>query len=100
VQGTSLAGSIAADDIGRRARTVVKVTLGELPCTARRAAERAVSDLSVEPMSIPGSGAKGPADAGAWEDLVGRSCNGTFLHTPLRGRGRACRVLAHRLGSR
>jgi Acetyltransferase (GNAT) domain len=37
--------------------------------------------MSVEPVAIPAIRSYGPADAQAWEDLIGRSCNGTFMHT-------------------
>jgi Acetyltransferase (GNAT) domain len=37
--------------------------------------------MSAEPIPIPGIRAYRPADAGMWEDLIGRSCNGTFMHT-------------------
>ena len=37
--------------------------------------------MSAEPVAIPAIRPYSCADAGAWEDLVGRSCNGTFLHS-------------------
>lgn len=37
--------------------------------------------MSVEPVRIPEIRSYDPADTEAWEDLVGRSCNGTFMHT-------------------
>ena len=37
--------------------------------------------MSAEPVAIPAVRGYRPADAGTWEDLVDRSCNGTFLHT-------------------
>lgn len=37
--------------------------------------------MSMEPVAIPAVRGYRPADAGTWEDLVGRSCNGTFLHS-------------------
>jgi hypothetical protein len=37
--------------------------------------------MSVEPVPIPAIRSYGSADARAWEDLIGRSCNATFLHT-------------------
>ena len=37
--------------------------------------------MSVEPVAIPTIRPYTPADAEAWEDLIDRSCNGTFLHT-------------------
>jgi len=37
--------------------------------------------MSAEPVAIPGIRSYEPADAGTWEELVDRSCNGTFLHT-------------------
>ena len=36
--------------------------------------------MSIEPVSIPAIRSYDSADAVTWEDLVGRSCNGTFLH--------------------
>lgn len=37
--------------------------------------------MSVEPIRVPEIRSYDSADTEAWEDLVGRSCNGTFLHT-------------------
>jgi hypothetical protein len=45
------------------------------------AAQRAASDMSPEPVLIPAIRSYDAADAEAWEDLIGRSCNATFLHT-------------------
>lgn len=48
---------------------------------AAQTAEQPGRGMSAEPVAIPTVRGYGPADAGTWEDLVGRSCNGTFLHT-------------------
>jgi Acetyltransferase (GNAT) domain len=37
--------------------------------------------MSAEPVAIPAVRTYRPAEAGTWEDLVDRSCNGTFMHT-------------------
>jgi Acetyltransferase (GNAT) domain len=37
--------------------------------------------MSAEPVAIPAVLGYRPADAGTWDNLVDRSCNGTFLHT-------------------
>lgn len=54
---------------------------GGLPGAARQPTERATLRMSVEPVAIPAVRSYGCADAGVWEDLLGRSCNGTFLHS-------------------
>jgi Acetyltransferase (GNAT) domain len=48
---------------------------------ARHAVEPAAWGMSAEPVRIPEIRSYDSADMQAWEDLIGRSCNGTFLHT-------------------
>jgi len=60
---------------------------GSLPGAAARVIEAAgrviepgTPATSAEPVTIPSVRGYDPADAEAWEKLIGRSCNGTFLH--------------------
>jgi hypothetical protein len=52
-----------------------------LPGAAVRTAGQAAPGMSAEPVAIPTVRSYRAADAGAWDDLVSHSCNGTFLHT-------------------
>ncbi len=46
-----------------------------------RTAERARLGVGAGPVAVPVIRSYGPADGEVWDELVSRSCNGTFLHT-------------------
>lgn len=48
---------------------------------ARYGVDSAASSMSAEPVRAPAIRCYDSEDTEAWEDLIGRSCNGTFLHT-------------------
>jgi hypothetical protein len=59
----------------------VTVTVQRPGRAVRPGVDSAASGVTVEPVRVPAIRGYDSGATEAWEDLVGRSCNGTFLHT-------------------